>query len=202
VSAEQVPAQSTVPYAIRMTVTDDLVRSRATVFFRLILAIPHLIFLVLWGFAAAVVLVIDWIWTLIAGQSPQWAHDFLGAFVRYSVHVAAYISMAAEPYPGFVGAPGYPVDVAIDPPAPQRRVITVFRFILAIPILIIAGALQNVQFAVALVSWFYILATGRMHEGMRNLITFCIAINARVTGYTYFLTDRYPPLSEGRIPTS
>ncbi len=41
-----------------------------------------------------------------------------------------------------------------------------------------------------------------MHEGMRNIITFCIAFSARTYGYLAFLTDRYPPFSEGRIPTS
>jgi hypothetical protein len=190
------------PYAIRQIVTDDLARSRATVFFRPILAIPHLIWLTLWGVAAGVVWVIDWIWTLIAGASPEWAHSFLAAFTRYTVHVGAYISLAAERYPTFMAEPGYPVDLEIDPPAPQRRVITLFRPILAIPMLIVASVLQNVQLAVAIIAWFYCLFTGRMHEGMRNIITFCIAFNARTSGYVSFLTDRYPPFSEDQFPTS
>lgn len=189
-------------YPIRMVVTDDLARSRATVFFRLILAIPHFVWLMLWSIAYVVVWIIDWIWTLIAGISPTWAHNFVAAYQRYTVHVNAYTYIAAEPYPGFLGEPGYPVDLEVDPPAPQRRVITLFRLILAIPMLIVAGALQYVQGAVAVIGWFYALFTGRMHEGMRNLITFCIALNARVNGYVSFLTDRYPTFSEGQIPTS
>ena len=68
--------------------------------------------------------------------------------------------------------------------------------------LIVVSALQTLQGTLAFLAWFYILATGRMHEGMRNLITFCIAWNARVNGYISLLTDRYPPFSEGEIPTS
>ena len=44
--------------------------------FRLILVIPHLIWLELWAIAAVVIWPIDWVWTLIVGQSPEWAHSF------------------------------------------------------------------------------------------------------------------------------
>ena len=40
------------PLPIRIVVTDDLERSRMTVFFRLLLAIPHLFVVLLWGIAA------------------------------------------------------------------------------------------------------------------------------------------------------
>ncbi len=189
-------------YPIRQIVTDDLARNRATVFFRIILAIPHLIWIALWGVAAFVVLVINWFATLIAGQSPDWAHQFLSAYTRYTAQLTSYLYFAADPYPGFLGGPGYPLDLEIDPPAPQRRVITLFRVILVIPMAIVSGVFQYVQVAVAFVSWFYILFTGRMHPGMRNIIAFCIALNARVNGYILLLTDRYPTFSENEFPTS
>ena len=97
-----------------------------------------------------------------------------------------------------MGEPGYPVDLQVDPALPQRRVLILFRPIMAIPMLIVAGVLGYLVCVVALIAWFYILFTGRMHEGMRNLITF----SARTYGYLAFLTDRYPPFSEGWIPTS
>lgn len=201
-STEPVAPGSNVTYPVRQIVTDDLVRSRPTVFFRLILAIPHFIWLALWSVAFAVVWVINWIWTLIAGQSPQWAHDFTAAYARYSLHVNAYVQLAANPYPTFLGEPGYPVDLEIDPPKPQRRVITLFRLILAIPMLIVSSVLSYVGQILAFISWFYILFTGRMHLGMRNIITFCLGFAARTNGYVGFLTDRYPPFSEGEFPTS
>lgn len=190
------------PYPIRLTVTDDLARTRLTVFFRIILVIPHVIWLVLLGIAALVVWLIDWIWTLAAGQSPDWAHNFMALVSKVNVHVSAYLWLAADPYPPFMGEPGYPVEIAIDPPALQRRVITLFRPILVIPMLIVVNVLQSVQQIVGIIGWFYILFTGRMHEGMRNLQTFIIAFTARTYGYLGFLTDRYPTFSEGQIPTS
>lgn len=189
-------------YPIRQVVTDDLVRNRLTVAFRLILVIPHLIWLELWTIAAVVLWPIDWAWTLIAGRSPAWAHGFYSSFLRYNQHVSAYLCLGADPYPGFVGDPGYPVDLQIDPAASQRRVLTLFRPILAIPMLIVAGVLGYLVGVVALIAWFFCLFTGRMLEGMRNMITFCIAFTAHTHGYMAFLTDRYPPFSEGQIPTS
>ena len=189
-------------YPIRQIVSDDLVRNRLTVFFRLFLAIPHLIWLSLWTLAGTVIWLVDWISTLIAGQSPDWAHNFFAGLSRYTVHVTAYLFLAAEPFPRFMGDPGYPVDLEVDPPAPQRRVITLFRLILAIPMLIVANVLRYLLEIVGIIAWFYILVTGRMHEGMRNLLTFTIGFNARTYGYVAFLTDRYPPFSEQGFPTS
>ncbi len=31
-------------------------------------------------------------------------HGFVSAYVRYTTHVTAYISLAANPFPGFTGA--------------------------------------------------------------------------------------------------
>ena len=56
--------------AIRLTVRDpDLERSRLTVGFRLILAIPHFIWLAGWFSLATLVAIANWIATLISGHA-------------------------------------------------------------------------------------------------------------------------------------
>ena len=45
-------------HPVGLVVTDDLRRSRLTVFFRLILAIPHFIWFVLWSMLTVVVAVV------------------------------------------------------------------------------------------------------------------------------------------------
>ncbi|MGH3136116.1 MAG: DUF4389 domain-containing protein, partial [Gaiellaceae bacterium] len=120
---------------------DDLRRTRLTVVFRIFLAIPHLIWLTLWGIAAFVVAFILWLAVLIEGRAPGNLHDFVAGYVRYATHVAAYVLLAANPYPEFRGAPGYPVDVEIDPPERQGRWAGFFRLILALPALLLAAAL-------------------------------------------------------------
>src|SRR5881392_1668011 len=122
-------------------ITDDLQRSRLTVFFRLLLAIPHFLWLGLWGIAVLVCALINWVIVLFSAQSPRSLHDFLAMYIRYATHVVAYVSLAANPFPGFLGEPGYPVDVEIAPPARQNRWVTGFRLILALPAFVIVGLL-------------------------------------------------------------
>ena len=122
--------------AIRLVVRDpDLERSRLTVGFRLILAIPHLIWLAGWfSLAVMPVSVANWIATLIQGKPSPMFHRFLSSYVRYTVHVVSYVTLAADPYPGFAGRAGsYPIDVEIDPLTQQNRWVTGFRLILALP---------------------------------------------------------------------
>ena len=69
-------------------------------------------------------------------------HRFLRAYVRYAAHVVAYLTLAADPYPGFTGRPGsYPIDVEIDPPGRQNRWVTGFRLFLALPAILLADTL-------------------------------------------------------------
>src|SRR5437870_4554748 len=104
----------TVLHPISLVVSDDLKRSRLTVFFRLVLAIPH--FLWLWAFslAAFFVAVVNWFATLITGRGQARMHDFLARYTRYTTHLSAYLGLAANPYPRFAGEPGrYPGDLDV-----------------------------------------------------------------------------------------
>ncbi len=190
---------------VHLIVGDDLERSRLTVFFRLILVIPHLIWLGLWGIAAAVAVIANWFATLIAGQSPAELHDFLAAYVRYAIHVGAYLLLAAEPFPDFLGKPGYPVDVVIAPPQPQNRWKVGFRIVLAIPALLIAGALTSgsartygasygygLAGVAALLGWFAALAQACMPRGLRDAAAYALSYSAQLDAYLFLLCDRYP----------
>ena len=57
-------------HPIQVTVSDDLQRNRLTVAFRLILAIPHIIWLALWGVAAVLAVIVSWFATLFTGRTP------------------------------------------------------------------------------------------------------------------------------------
>src|SRR4051795_991525 len=130
------------PSPVHVTVTDDLQRSRLTVFFRLLLALPHIIWLGMWAVGALVLAPVLWIATLVRAQPPGWMHGFYTAFVRYAVHLNAYLGLAANPFPGFLGDPGsYPVDVEFPEPVPQNRWSIAFRWVLAAPPLMLAAGL-------------------------------------------------------------
>ena len=106
---------------IQIVVADDLERSRVTVIFRLLLVIPHLIVVGLWGLAALAVSVIVWLALLFEGKAPRSLQGFIVSYLRYSVHVSAYLYLAAGPYPPFGGGEGYPIDLEIEPSVRQSR---------------------------------------------------------------------------------
>ncbi|MEA2375006.1 MAG: hypothetical protein QOD53_1469, partial [Thermoleophilaceae bacterium] len=56
-------------HPVRITVADDLERSRLTVFFRLLLAIPHFVWILLWGGLASLVTIVNWFAVLFTGTS-------------------------------------------------------------------------------------------------------------------------------------
>jgi hypothetical protein len=182
-------------HPIRLNLSDDLARNRLTVAFRLILVIPHLIWLTLWGIVVYFAVIVSWFATLFGGQTPLGLHNFIAQYLRYATQIHAYLLFLADPYPGFMGDQPYPTDLTIAPPAPQNRWITAFRIILAIPALIVNSVLSYLIYVVAIISWFACLFTGSMPLGLRNLSAWVVRFGAQTNGYLSLLTERYPDFS-------
>jgi len=185
-------------HPIGLIVDDDLRRSRLTVFFRLLLAIPQLVWIVLWGIVAELAVIVAWFAALFTGRVPDGLHDFLARFMRASTHLYAYVLLLADPWPPFGGAPGsYPVDLRVDPAAPQNRLTVLFRVVLVIPAVIVAYVFRIVNQVVAFLGWFYCLAMGRMSVGMRDLSAWMLQYEEQTYCYLFLLTDTYPSFSGG-----
>jgi hypothetical protein len=199
-----VPArEDDVPHPVRLAVTDDLRRSRLLVFFRLPVAIPHIVWLVLWTIVALLVAVLNWFCALVIGRSPRPFHRFLSAFVRYSTHLNAFLYLVGNPFPGFVGKPGsYPVELELGPAERQKRVVTLFRLFLAVPAIIVVAGLDGALFVVGVLGWFVSLVLGRMPDGLRNLGAYALRYSGQVYAYTFLLTDRYPDSGPRPNPAS
>ena len=197
--SEQLPVLVTdapVPHPIHLVVTDDLERNRLTVFFRLLLAIPHFVWLMLWGIAVWFAVVAAWFVGIFSGRVPDGLNDFIASYLRYTTHVYAYFMIAADPFPAFDGAPGYPIDVEIAPPVQQSRLTIFFRILLAIPAFIVLWVLGYVAQIVAFLAWFYALFAGRLHAGLRDVLAYYLRYNAQTVGYVGLLTPRYPSFSD------
>jgi hypothetical protein len=192
----QAVAHSGVPHhPVGLIVTDDLQRSRLTTFFRLILAIPHWIFVALWGLVVWFAVIIAWFAALFTGRVPLSLHAFMSGWVQYSTRVTAYTFLLANPFPPFGASGSYPVDARVDDGEQQSRLTVLFRLILAIPAFILVYVFRMVNQLVAFLSWFYILFTGGMHEGMRNLSAWLLRYEVQTYAYTLLLTERYPSLA-------
>jgi len=178
-------------HTIGLIVTDDLRRSRLTVFFRLLLAIPHLIVLYVLGGIVEIVSIVAWVIALVLGRLPPGLHNFIAGYVRYLTCVSAYLLLLADPWPPFSSKP-YPVDLRIEPPRPQNRLTVLFRLILAIPAGIVSAVFRIVNSLLAVFGWFYCLALGRMHGGMRDVSAWMLKYEGQTYAYLFLLTDRYP----------
>ena len=171
----------------------DLRRSRVTVFFRLLLAIPHLVWLTLWTLLAVLVVIAQWFVAILRGRPAAPLHRFLPRVTpAHSFHVSAFLLLVANPFPGFVGGPGYPLDVDLPAPGRQNRWQTGFRVFLAVPAFILGSCLANALGAAAVLTWFAALARGSAPWGLRNLSAYAIRYQAQLNGYLFLLTDVYP----------
>ncbi len=182
-------------HPIGLIVTDDLKRSRLTVFFRLLLAIPHFIWLELWSIAVVFAIFFAWIAGVVTGRIPAGLHSFIASYLRYMTHVSAYLLLLADPFPPFSGGASYPVDLRVDDDPGQSRLSVFFRVLLAIPAFVLAYVFRLVNEIVALLGWFYAIFTGRMNRGMRDLSAWLLRYEIQTYAYVYLVTGRYPSLA-------
>jgi Domain of unknown function (DUF4389) len=120
----------------------------------------------------------------------------------------------------------HPVSVSVEPQiAGRNRLTTAFRLILAIPHLILVGAIgagfayQNTSnntvsaggetgilgtfaFLLAIVSWFTIVLGGEHIRGIRDYTRFYLRWRVRALAYLMLLEDRYPPFGDAPYPAS
>jgi hypothetical protein len=115
--------------------------------------------------------------------------------------------------------------VTVQPVLTNRdRVTTLFRFILAIPHLILVGGaalggsfvfgdgrwsfggegglLGAVAYFLAIVTWFMIVLTGSDVSGIRQFSTFFLRWRVRAIAYLMLLEDAYPPFGDESYPAS
>jgi Domain of unknown function (DUF4389) len=180
-------------HPVRLVDHDDLRRSRLTVLARALLVTPHLIWLWLYTLVAIVIAVANWVVTLIKGRSPQRIHRWLVRYMRYTVYVYSYVYLLANPYPPFHGEEAsYPIDLTVEGPDRQRRLVTAFRALLAIPAFVLNWVLSQVLLVIAVLGWFIALAIGRIPRGMEQIGLYCLRYQAQTQSYLVVITDRYP----------
>ena len=94
---------------VRLVVADDLRRSRLTVFFRLLLAVFHLLWWTFWSYAVSFTSFAQWIVIVVRGRPAEPLQRFHVHYVRFTAQLTAWLTLAAEGFPSVLGDAGYPV---------------------------------------------------------------------------------------------
>jgi hypothetical protein len=174
-------------------------RSRLTAFLRALLAIPAAIVVAIVGMIAWIAIVIAWFAIVISGRYPRGLYDFVAGYNRSLARVTAYGLLLADPYPPFgLGEdPGYPVRMRFEGPLERySRARAFFRFILAIPILVLRYAMNLLLEIGAVAAWFVIVITGTMPRGLFDVMVLANSYTARSDAYLFLLTETYPPFQD------
>ena len=175
-------------------------RNRATVAFRIILAIPHLIISQVWGYLAQILGVVQWFIILFTGKRNEGMWNLQRSWLNYYCRVLGYVDLLYDVYPAFASETGpAPVRNEITFEESANRMTSALRVIWIIPALII-GAVVSFGAAVLLViSWFSIVITGKQSRGMWDFILKVARFTLQLESYGLLMTDTYPKFGEGAM---
>ena len=168
-------------------------RNRLTTAFRIILAIPHLIVVQVWGYLMEILAVIEWFIILFTGKRNEGIWNLQWAWLGYYSRVYGYVDLLYDQYPAFGTDPGtVPARTDFRYDEPADRLTNGLRFIWAIPAIVIAAVLGIAMFFVLIVSWFAILFTGKHPIGMFDFILRVFRYILQTYSYVLLMTDTYP----------
>jgi hypothetical protein len=89
----------------------------------------------------------------------------------------------------------YPATFTFDPPEKVANWRPLVNWLLALPHFLVLNALNAVSEALGVVSWFIILFTGALPEGLANFQVMIIRYSVRTFTYAAFLKEEYPPFT-------
>ena len=95
----------------------------------------------------------------------------------------------------------YPATLAFDPPEQVANWRSVVNWLLAIPHFVILYGLRAFSQVVGIISWFVILFTGSLPEGLANVQTMYMRYEARTYTFALFMREEYPPFAFAMSPT-
>ncbi len=94
----------------------------------------------------------------------------------------------------------YPATFTFDPPEKIANWRPLVQWLLAIPHFVILYVLRIVSNVVGVISWFVILFTGELPEGLANVQAMYFRYSMRVSTYVAFMREEYPPFGFSTTP--
>jgi Domain of unknown function (DUF4389) len=199
-------------YPIRFSVDyPDRALNRMTTAFRIFVAIPILIVLVVvsggtwqWSYeettavaagAGGLLFFGPLLMIVFRQKYPRWWFDWNLELLRFTNRVGAYLALMDDRYPSTDDHQSVRLEYAYPDAAGElNRWLPLVKWFLAIPHYIVLTFLYIAVIVVLIVAWFAILFTGRYPRGIFTFVEGVIRWQNRVVAYAFTLvTDRYPP---------
>ncbi len=89
----------------------------------------------------------------------------------------------------------YPITFDAEFPDKLSRLTTFFRYFMVIPQMVVLYLVGIAAGVVLFISWWAILFMGRYPKWAFDFVSGYLRWSTRVSGYSYYLTDKYPPFS-------
>ncbi|MFE1128245.1 DUF4389 domain-containing protein [Streptomyces albidoflavus] len=165
---------------------------RLTVFFRLLLLVPHFVVLFFLHIAAWFATIATWFAALATARVPDPLYRFLAGYLGWATRVDAEAMLLVDRYPPFaLHAPGYPVRVEVTGDR-LNRLAVLFRLILLIPALIVQALASSGWWALGLIWWLIVLVMGRVPQPLFEASAAVLRFRMRTGAYAMMLTPAYP----------
>ncbi|HJP81205.1 MAG TPA: DUF4389 domain-containing protein [Candidatus Saccharimonadales bacterium] len=189
--------------------------NRETTFFRLFLALPIFILIVILtggdnsittngtvhiGTGSGVIAGITIATALMIffrQRYPKWWFDFALELHRFGMRVRAYLFLLTDKYPSTVEAQSVTMNLRYpDAEKDLNQYMPLFKWILVFPHYIVLFILYIGLIFSVIVAWFSIIFTGKYPPRLFNYVVGVNRWEWRVVAYAHLLaTDEYPPFS-------
>ena len=176
-----------------LTVTPSSRRNRGTVLVRLILAIPHMIVVAVWGVGVQFAVLAHWFIQVFTGRRNRAIFDFVARWQQYAAQFYGYLWLGHDKFPAFGVDPASPVQTSVTYEPSVNRLTAGLRIIWAMPAMLFLSVLNAAMEIVGLISWFAIVFTGRQPDGLFSFTERYLKVWNRTTAYLLLQTDAYPP---------
>ena len=178
-------------------------RDKKTVFWRGILAVPVVVFVISFtpmadeAWATGLIILPVVLALVVRGIYPSYVLSFNHGLIELETRLVAYVLLLTDDYPSIERNPNVAVLLPdVDGGKKLNRFMPLIKWILAIPLVIVGLVYALLALIITFVAWIVTWSTGTYPRWALDIVLGTIKFWNRVYGYTILLvTDEYPGFS-------
>lgn len=170
-------------------------QNRAITFFKLILAIPWMIWAYLWGVVVMLVVILSWFILLFTGKWPQEFFKFCLSYMRFYTGLNAWMLSLTDRWPAWGGTPkedsGLNLDITLLDQYSRAKVL--FRIVLVIPLYLLQQGVGGFILCFWFLAFWAEVFTGRLPKWCYEHLAAAFVWTVRVQAFIYLMIESFPP---------